>query len=195
MVNQGRSWSGRERNCAFLNTGGPRFATISAVSGLDFPDDGRAAALVDWDQDGDLDLWVSNRNAPRLRFLRNDARGGHFLALRPVGNGTTTNRDAIGARVEVSGGELAEGRLVKTVRAGEGVLSQSSKWLHFGLGRAARIGKAVVEWPGGSTEEFTGLEADHRYQLVQGSGRAREWSRPEPAAPLAPSQPELPPEP
>ena len=76
MLGGGRSFSGRERNCCFLNTGygqsaGNRFADISALSGLDFPDDGRAVALVDWDQDGDVDLWVSNRNAPRLRLLRN----------------------------------------------------------------------------------------------------------------------------
>ncbi len=89
---------------------GGRFANISAVSGLDFPDDGRAVALVDWDHDGDLDMWLSNRNAPRLRLMRNDTpTGNHYLALRLVGNGTTTNRDAIGARVEVVLGGGSEG--------------------------------------------------------------------------------------
>ncbi|MCH8922832.1 MAG: hypothetical protein IIA67_06750, partial [Planctomycetes bacterium] len=103
MLREGRSFSGHERNCCFLSTlsslkAGRRFANISAISGIDFPDDGRALAQVDWDHDGDLDLWVSNRNAPRVRFLRNDVpHSGHFLALRLVGNGKTTNRDAIGA--------------------------------------------------------------------------------------------------
>src|SRR5262245_66393159 len=101
MLREGRSWSGRERNCFFLNTGGTRFANVSAVSGFDFPDDARAAALSDWDGDGDLDVWVSNRNAPRLRLLRNGATGSHYIALRLVGDGATTHRDAIGARVEV----------------------------------------------------------------------------------------------
>ena len=45
MIKGGRSFSGRERNCCFLNTGQPRFATVSAVSGLDFADDGRALAV------------------------------------------------------------------------------------------------------------------------------------------------------
>ena len=102
LVRQGRSWGGRDRNCAFLNLGSGRFADISSASGFDFPDDGRAVARVDWDQDGDLDLWVVNRNGPQLRLLVNEVNSGHhWLALRLVGNGTTTNRDAIGARVEV----------------------------------------------------------------------------------------------
>ena len=85
MLAQGRSFSGRERNCCFLNTGRQRFATISAVSGLDYPDDGRAVAVTDWDQDGDLDLWISNRNAPRLRLFRNDSPAhNHYLTVRLI---------------------------------------------------------------------------------------------------------------
>ncbi len=65
---------------------------MSAVSGLDFPDDGRCVAVADWDQDGDLDLWLANRNAPRLRFMRNNApTSNHYVSLRLIGNGTTTN--------------------------------------------------------------------------------------------------------
>ena len=105
MMHGGRAFSGHERNCCFLNTlgfgaDGDRFATISAVSGLDLDDDGRALASVDWDQDGQLDLWVTNRNAPRIRFFRNQSETGHgFVQLRLQGNGLDTNRDAIGARV------------------------------------------------------------------------------------------------
>ncbi len=178
MIKRGRSFSGKERNCCFLNTGQQRFATISAVSGLDFPDDGRAVASVDWDQDGDLDLWISNRNAPRIRLMRNNAQTeNHFLALRLVGNGTTTNRDAIGARVEVVMKPSSSERLIQTLRAGEGFLSQSSKWLHFGLGDQAEIEKVVVHWPGGEKEEFTGVQVDQRVLLRQSS------SRPEKIAP------------
>ncbi|MEE3179012.1 MAG: hypothetical protein VX317_04960, partial [Verrucomicrobiota bacterium] len=72
MINAGRSFSGQERNCIFLNPGSSqaargRFADVSSVTGLDFDDDARALSPVDWDHDGDLDLWISNRNAPRLR--------------------------------------------------------------------------------------------------------------------------------
>ena len=180
MLHHGRSFSGNERSVCFLNTtadpaAGGRFAHISALSGLAFPDDGRALALVDWDHDGDQDLWISNRNAPRLRLMRNDApAGNNFLSLRLEGNGTSTNRDAIGARVEVRGPwSVAEGqKSIKSLRAGEGFLSQSSKSLHFGLGESDAIEKVVVHWPDGEIEEFTDIEAGRRYRLVQGSGTA-----------------------
>ena len=92
-MDAGRSWSGRERNACFLNTADGRFASISGLAGLDQADDSRAVAIVDWDRDGDLDLWVSNRTAPRLRFLRNDLnQDNHFVSIKLEGR--TSNRDA-----------------------------------------------------------------------------------------------------
>lgn len=100
MLLEGASFSGRERNCVFLNSGGSRFGNVSAVSGLDFPDDGRAIATVDWDQDGDLDMWQINRSAPLVRFLRNETpTDAHFLRVRLLGR--ASNRDGIGARLEL----------------------------------------------------------------------------------------------
>jgi tetratricopeptide (TPR) repeat protein len=200
MMKEGRSWSGRERNACFLNAGGGRFASIGHVSGLDFPDDGRAIGLLDWDHDGDVDIWTSNRNAPRLRLLRNDTPAENAsLAVRLEGNGRTSNRDAVGARVEVvvdgvdgRGGGAPARRLHRTVRAGEGFLAQSSRWLVFGLGEAARAKELRVRWPDGAEEVFGGLWPRRRYVVVQGSGAAVEWRRLEPAAALPPSAPALP---
>ena len=69
LLRSGRSFSGNERNCCFLNLNGNRFADISAIAGIDFPDDSRAVCVVDWDFDGDLDFWMLNRTSPRIRFL------------------------------------------------------------------------------------------------------------------------------
>ena len=177
MMENGRSWSGRERNVCFLNTGEARFANISGASGLDFLDDGRGAALVDWDHDGDLDLLLSNRTAPQVRFMRNDTPAdNHFLAVRLIGQ--HGNRDAIGARVELRLKDGDDRERIKSLRAGEGFISQSSKWLHFGLGPNTTIDRLIVHWPGGETETFTGLEADRRYRLVEGSGAAQAWTPP-----------------
>ncbi|MCH8044508.1 MAG: ASPIC/UnbV domain-containing protein [Planctomycetes bacterium] len=180
LVKQGRTFSGRERHCAFLNTRDNRFAAVGAVSGLDWPDDGRGAARVDWDHDGDLDLWISSRSGPQVRLLRNDLATGHaFLAVRLEGR--TCNRDAIGARLELFARADDAVPLVGSVRAGEGFLSQSSKWVHFGLGDAREIDRLVVHWPGGEAETIRGLTPSRQYHIVQGSGRARPWKRPKPA--------------
>ncbi len=202
MIFGGRSFSGRERHCVFLNTGaqntseqsagGPQFACVSAVSGLDLADDGRALALVDWDFDGDQDVWISNRNAPRLRFLRNDVpTDNHFLAVRLEGNGTSTNRDAIGARVELYFDGSEHPPLIRTLHAGDGFLSQSSKWLHFGIGQADGIEKVVVRWPAGDAETFVDLKRDAHYRLVQGSGVAAKWTPPQRSLELQPSAPQI----
>lgn len=178
--------SGYERHCVFLNMQNGRFADISQISGLDFSDDGRGAAFVDWDHDGDLDFWLRNRTAPQLRYMRNDVpTGNHFLAIRLEGK--TCNRDAIGARVTVQLDGNTAKPLIRTLRAGEGFLAQSSKWLHFGLGRSTSIEKVTVRWPGGETETFTGLQPDRQYHVTQGTGEARRWTRPPGRGPLTPT--------
>ncbi|CAN5490970.1 hypothetical protein BH23VER1_BH23VER1_25230 [soil metagenome] len=178
LIRSGKPFSGHERNCCFLNLGQPgagdtRFANISAASGLDFDDDGRGLAYADWDGDGDLDLWITNRNGPRVRFVRNDTPpGDHARWVAFNLRGTKANRDAIGARVELH----LEGEPVpriRTLAAGHGHLSQSSKTIHFGLGRAEdAIGRIVVRWPGTAAEEFPAVADGERYLLVEGSGAA-----------------------
>ncbi len=193
MIREGvKSFSGYERNCCFLNMGGGEFATVSAVSGLDFLDDARAVAAVDWDHDGDLDLLQNSRTAPQVRVLRNDSTSkNHFVALKLTG--TSCNRDAIGARVELYR-QGVENPLIKTVRAGSGFLSQSSKWLHFGLGSSTKIDRIVVRWPQdeGRAETFTGLVCDSRYLVVQGQNSIETWTPPQRTVRLVPSVPELP---
>lgn len=191
----GESFSGNERNCGYLNLGQgkQRFANVSAISGIDFPDDARGLALLDWDHDGDLDAWLTNRTAPRLRLLRNEATSdNHFVNVRLEGR--DCNRNAIGARVEVFAAEQpntdspsANLKQVKTARAGEGFATQSSRWLHFGLGDTVAIEKIIVHWPGGSAETFARPKANAWFDLVQGTGVAKEWTPPKRSFTLTPS--------
>ena len=176
LLHSGGALSGHERNCLFLNTGSPRFADASAAAGLDHDSDSRGVAYVDWDSDGDLDLWMANRTSPRIRYMQNEiATGNHYLALKL--QGVTCNRDAIGARVEVFLEGQADQPLVRSVSAGEGFVSQSSKWLHFGLGPSDQIERVLVHWPGGVQESIEAVTIDNHFVVIQGSGRANVWNR------------------
>jgi len=171
LLRHGKSLSGRERNRVFLNTRQRKFANGSSVSGLDFLDDARGMGIVDWDGDGDLDLWLTNRTAPMVRIMRNNTdRPGDALTLGLEGR--TVNRDGIGARVHV----YLEGRtvpLIRSLRAGDGFISQTSKWLHFGLGADQTVRRVSVRWPNQKEETFDGVSAGGRYRLIEGEGRAR----------------------
>ena len=121
------SEAGRQPNVFYVRRGG-RYYDFSGVSGLDCAEDSRAFAVTDIDGDGNLDLLLKSRLGPQVRVFQNQCGVGRkSLAIRL--RGVKSNRDAIGARVEVDG-------KVKFVQAGSGYLSQHSKQLHFGLGDA-----------------------------------------------------------
>jgi hypothetical protein len=178
-MQQGYPWAASERNTSFLDMGGARFADVSSVSGADPLDDARAVAVGDWDGDGKLDLMVKNRTAPRLRFFHNrDASGSHWIEIALVG--TRCNRDAIGAEVIV---ELEGRTLRKSLYAASGYLAQSSKRMHFGLGKDARAKSVTVAWPGGGKSRFEDLAGDAVWRVTQGATAPEQLSRS--TAPLA----------
>ena len=191
LLKSGRSLSGYERNCCFLNTRGQRFADISSAADIDFDDDGRIIALSDWDHDGDLDFWIANRTGPQARFLRNDhANDHHFIAFKL--EGTNCNRDAIGARLKLTLKTDDHPHRWKTVKAGQGYLAQCSRWNHFGLGDVQTIESLQVSWPDGSVETFDELKANQRYRIKQGTGNAELWNPPQRSIKLEPSKIQVP---
>ncbi len=172
LIAQGKSFSGRERNCVFLNLGGKEvsFACASGAVHLDHADDSRAVIPVDWDGDGDLDLWYSNRSAPRVRFMRNDMVSGNaWLALQLEGR--TSNRDAIGARAELTltAADGTKRTLWRRVKAGDGFLSQAPKTLHFGFRAEEKVERLVIRWPApGVDEDIVPVpDAGRLYKLTQ----------------------------
>lgn len=163
LIREDYSWSGREPNVLYARRGG-RYYDFSGVSGLDFAEDSRAFAATDIDGDGNVDLILKSRLGPQVRVLRNQCGvGRHVLVVRLTG--TKSNRDAIGARVDVDG-------QVKFVQAGSGYLSQHSKSLHFGLAKPT-VDRMRITWPSGATEEHTNLASGFRYDIVEGVREAK----------------------
>ena len=164
LIRNGGSWSGFERNCFFWNAGGGRFVNASGASGLDFIEDGRAFAVVDLEGDGDPDLVLKNRSSPQVRVLRNDLprRPGRVSFLL---EGKRANRDAVGARLVAQAGGA---RRVRSLKCGEGFLSQSSRWLSFAFPGAARLDRLEIHWPGSATQVIEGLALDARHRIREG---------------------------
>ena len=126
----------------------------------------RGAAYGDYDNDGDLDVLVTVNNGA-ARLLRNDG-GNRNNVLRVQTIGTASNRDGIGARVEiVLPGGARQWQLVKT---GSSYLSQSELPLTFGLGTAARVTEIRVKWPGGHVDTIAGSPANQTITVQEGKG-------------------------
>lgn len=158
------SLSGHERNVLFLNREGRQFEDVSGISGVNHPADGRAVGLLDYDRDGWQDLVVVNANAPQIQLFHNEigtfpTRKGEarVVALRLVGGNQQSNalpglsnRDAIGAGIEVV---LGESTLLRELRAGEGFAAQNSRTLLVGVGDAPEVTRIRVRWPSGRVQE------------------------------------------
>ncbi|HMJ61848.1 MAG TPA: tetratricopeptide repeat protein, partial [Bryobacteraceae bacterium] len=171
FIREDYSWNGHEPNVLLAWKDG-KYVDVSGVSGLDFADDSRAFAVTDFDGDGRPDMILKSRLGPQVRFLQNDCAGeNHSIAFSL--RGTKSNRDAIGARVEVDG-------RTKWLSAGSGFLSQHSKRMIFGLGAAETAARVHVTWPSGAVQEFSNLKAGRTYAIVEGSAQIaeKEFRRP-----------------
>jgi hypothetical protein len=124
----------------------------------------RGAAFGDYDEDGDVDVIVNEIDgAPML--LRNDggSSAGHWISLSL--RGTKSNRNAVGARVELKAGGLTQ---IDEVHAGDSYISHSDWRLHFGLGAATTVDEITVRWPGGAVEKLTKVKADQVVKIIEG---------------------------
>ena len=151
----------------FRQVGKRRFDEVTGKSGPDLlrPMVARGAAFGDYDRDGDLDVLVTTNNGA-ARLLRNG--GTENRALRLSLRGTSSNRDAIGARVLV---RLADGtRRTLMVKTGSSYLSQSELPLTIGLGGSGFVDAIEVTWPTGSTEKLAGAPPGQTLVIEEGRG-------------------------
>lgn len=159
------TWGGYQRNVFYLNNHDGTFTSCAGALGLDFIDDSQAFALADYDHDGRLEAFLTNRTGPQLRLLRCEMQDlGYSIAFRL--RGTKSNRDAIGAIISL---ETEQGTQTRLLQAGTGFCSQHSKEIFFGLGKGGVPVHARIRWPNGLLQEFRGLPVNHRIEIEEGA--------------------------
>lgn len=134
-----------------------KFEDVSRAAGPYFEQKtvGRGACFADYDNDGKIDVYILNLGAP-TQLLHNTSPGAnHWISFKLVGR--KSNRDGIGAQVEIlAGGQ----RRMRERVAGSGYLSQDDGRVHFGLGAAAKVDRVTVTWPSGTKQTLTNAAAD-----------------------------------
>jgi hypothetical protein len=158
----------------YRNDGAAGFVDVTYETGTAVHD-GVAAAWVDVDGDGDLDLLLAGRatGSNHLHLFVNRV-GSKNSWIQLDLQGTTSNRDAVGARVSLTAGGVTQ---VRDVRGGGGHGNiQRPLTLHFGLAQQTKIDKLTVRWVGGKAETITGAAVDRRHRVVEGSGKAVPFS-------------------
>ncbi len=158
-----------EPNLLYKNDGTGRFSkTSDGVRGdLQQHFVSRGAAVADFDNDGDIDVLVSN-NGQRAQLLRND--GGNrnqWLQIQLLGK--ESNRDGVGARVKVVAGDLTQ---YEERKGGSSYQSAQDPRLHFGLGHRDVVDSIEVTWPSGLREAFHSVESNRTIMIEEGTGTA-----------------------
>ncbi len=157
----------RQRKLFYRNLGDGRFEDLSLTAGPDLaaPHSSRGAAAADIRNDGRIAIAVNEMSERPSLLLAEPPASNHWLGIRLVG--TRSNRDGIGARVEMSAGRL---QLMDEVRSGGSYNSQNDLRLHFGLGPNASVDRITVRWPSGTVERLENVPADRHIIIEEGAG-------------------------
>ena len=150
--------------------GGRTFTDASRSSGpgIQVVTSSRGAAFADYDNDGDVDVAINNMNGPAT-LLRNDGGNrNHWIEIKTVGR--ESNRDGIGARVELRAGSQ---RQMEEVTSGGSYMSQSDLRLHFGLGRQTTVDEVAIHWPSGRIDRLEHIPADRIIVIEEGQKSAQ----------------------
>jgi hypothetical protein len=125
----------------------------------------RGAAFGDINNDGNIDIVLLNVGEPPSLLLNRNDSPNHRVLFKLIG--TKSNKAAIGARVTVKAGALAQ---FDEVRGGGSYISQNDLRVHFGLGTNDKITEVEIRWPNGEAEILQNVAADFIYTIVEGTG-------------------------
>lgn len=170
LLGRGFSFSGYERDTLFLNLGKSedgqvKYVEISGVSGIDHLSDGRASVFADFDNDGDLDVFMTTiQGEAHLLFRNNVGQANNWIRVGLAGN--HCGRDAFGAVVRV---KTSAGILTKIKAGGSGFQSQHDPRLLFGLGQDQQAEWIEVTWPDGKQHRFANVPSGLSLVITEGS--------------------------
>jgi hypothetical protein len=165
----------RQRKVVYRSTGNGRFEDVTEQLGqpVTIPKAGRGAVFADFDNDGDLDVFVNNVHDRPDLYRLDIGEPRSWLAVRLVG--TRSNRSAIGARVRVTAGGAT---WTNEVRGGGSYYAQNDLRPHFGLGSASTVDRVDVRWPGGLEESWSSVEVNQILTLKEGTGQSSRSQEP-----------------
>ena len=147
VTNQGGASGGP--HWLYRNNGDGTFTEVAASSGANGSGHGAGVAWGDYDNDGDLDLYVGHVGSANLLY-RNNGNTNRWLTVKLVG--TTSNKAGLGAQVTAVTGSIRQRR---DVGSGSGYFAQSSLPVEFGFGGTAVVDELIVEWPSGIVQTLT----------------------------------------
>jgi len=155
-----------QQNLLFRNLGDGTFDRVQGQDGLALKKVSRSAAFGDYDNDGDVDIVVTNWNqSPDL--LQNEiGNQNNWVRFRTVGR--DSNRSGIGAKIKVVTPDLTQ---YQEVRSGGSYLAANDLRVHFGLGQAEIIQQVEIRWPSGRVDHRQQLLINQEYLLVEGDSQ------------------------
>ncbi|HZP17115.1 MAG TPA: CRTAC1 family protein [Terriglobales bacterium] len=159
----------------FRNLGDGAFEDISSVLAEFGSKSRRGSAFGDLNNDGNVDIVVSDIDGPPELLLNENANHNHRVLFKLVG--IRSNRMAVGSKVTVTAGKLVQ---TAEVRAGGSYLSSNDPRLHFGLASETKMDQVTIRWPGGQTEMLKDVPADFIYTIVEGKGVTEKSALPPP---------------
>ena len=167
VVEVDRSTTYPQQNLLFRNLGDGTFANVTnqVGSGLALRKVSRGAAFGDYDNDGDIDILISNWNQS-ADLLRNEGGNlNNWVQFRVVG--VKSNRSGIGARIKVVAGDLSQ---FAEVQSGGSYLSFSDLRVHFGLGKSDKVDLVEIRWPSGQIDRAENLSVNRQFVATEGHG-------------------------
>ena len=172
VVNSGTDPDGKGPNYLYHNNRNGTFTDVAARTGVQdlVLSRGRGAAWADYDEDGFLDLFVTNGEdstdyveGPQFLY-RNAGNANHWLKIKLVG--TTSSRQGLGAKVTVKVGRISQYR--ENNGSSGHYLSQGDTPLHFGAGKATTVNRVTVNWPSGQTSILSRVPTNQTLVVTEG---------------------------